>query len=477
MTITQTQKLVRTEVREFLKLAVPLASAQVAQSATSFADTIMMGRMGADVLAAGGLAAVIFLLLMVTISGMVMGVSPLVAEAFGAKQKRRIEQLTRQGLWLSLLIAIPFMILTGHLGVWIAQAGQAETTVTLADTYLDIILWSLFPVAGFAALRSAVSALSQGKPIMVIIAVGTAFNILGNYVLGFGKWGFPEMGLAGLALATTLTWWGMFLALALYVVLHPSLRDYRIFQSLHQIRPRMLGQLAWVGVPIGLFSGLEMGFYTVITFWAGTLGTEVLAAHQIVFQTATVMFMVPLGSSFATTVRVGQWMGQRDLGGLQRAAWVSIAITTLFMMGASTVFLMFPRQIVGLYLNLQDPVNETIVALATPLLIVGAIAQVLDGFQKAVYGSLQGLQDTQVPMVLNIMGYWILGLSAGYGLGFGLGLGSVGLWMGQAFAAAAIAALFVWRLRHLIAQYKQAEQAQFKRAQIEQEQLEQAQSL
>ena len=457
----------RTEMREFCKLAVPLASAQVAQSATGFADTIMMGRMGADVLAAGGLAAVIFLLLMITTSGMVMGVSPLLAEAFGAKQKRRIEHVARQGLWLSLLIAIPFMILTGHLGVWIAQMGQAETTVTLADAYLNIILWSLFPVAGFATLRSTVAALSQASPVMVIIGVGTAFNILGNYVLGFGKWGFPEMGLAGLAVSTTLTWWGMFLALALYVLLHPSFSDYRIFQSLHRIKPRMLGQLAWIGVPIGLFSGLEMGFYTVITFWMGTLGTEVLAAHQIVFQTATVMFMVPVGSSFATTVRVGQWLGQRDLAGLQRAAWVSIAMTTLFMVGASMVFLLFPRQIVGLYLNLQDPANETIVALATPLLIVGAIAQILDGFQKAVYGSLQGLQDTQIPMVLNVLGYWVIGLSVGYGLGFGVGMGSIGLWIGQAVAAASVAGLFSWRLHELILQRKQFELEQLMQKRLE----------
>ena len=468
MTTLQAKKPFRTEMYEFCKLAVPLASAQVAQSATGFADTIMMGRMGADVLAAGGLAAVIFLLLMVTISGTVMGISPLVAEAFGAKQTRRIEQIAGQGLWLSLLIAIPFMILTGHLGVWIAQTGQAETTVSLANTYLNIILWSLFPVAGFAALRSTVSALSQGQPIMVIIAAGTAFNILGNYVLGFGKWGFPEMGLAGLAVATTLTWWGMFLALALYIMLHPSLRDYQLLQSLPRINPRILGQLAWVGVPIGLFSGLEMGFYTVITFWAGMLGTEVLAAHQIVFQTATVMFMVPLGSSFATTVRVGQWLGQRDLVGLQRAAWVSIVMTTLFMMAASTVFWVFPRQIVGLYLNLQDPINENIVTLATPMLIVGAIAQILDGFQKAVYGSLQGLQDTQVPMVLNIVGYWVIGLSVGYALGFGLGMGSVGLWTGQAVAAAAVAGLFSWRLYKLIAQRKQLEQEQLRQKRLEQ---------
>lgn len=230
----------RTEIQEFFKLAIPLASAQVAQSATGFADTIMMGRMGADVLAAGGLAALVFISIMVTASGVVMGVSPLVAEAFGAGQKTRIQQVIRQGLWLSLLISIPVMIFTAHLETWLSHTGQTETTLRLVNTYLDIILWGLFPAVGFAALRSAVSALSQTQPIMVIITLGTTFNIVGNYVLGFGKWGFPVMGLAGLALATALTWWGMFLSLALYVVYHPALREYRIFQGLRCLRLRVL---------------------------------------------------------------------------------------------------------------------------------------------------------------------------------------------------------------------------------------------
>ena len=443
------------EVREFFKLAVPLASAQVAQSATGFADTIMMGRMGADVLAAGGLAAIIFLSIMTTASGIVMGVSPLVAEAFGAGQKTHIQQIARQGMWLALLIAIPIMIVTGHLDTWLAHTGQTETTVRLANTYLDIILWSLLPITGFAALRATVSGLSQARPVMMIIVIGTAFNIVGNYVLGFGHWGFPAMGLAGLALATVVAWWGMFLAMALHVLVHPALKDYRIFQELHRIRPRMLGKLAWVGVPIGLFSGLETGFFMVITFWMGMLGTEVLAAHQVVFQTVVVVFMVPLGISYATTVRVGQWLGRRDLFGIKQAAWVSMAITTVFMTVASISFVLFPRQIVGLYLDVQNPDNAAIITLALPLLIIAAITQVLDGFQKAVYGSLQGLQDTQVPMVLNVLGYWGIGLSAGYILGFSLNLGSVGLWMGQSIAIAVVAGLFIWRFRALITHRKQ----------------------
>jgi multidrug resistance protein, MATE family len=444
----------KSEIREFLKLAVPLASAQVAQSATGFADTVMMGRMGADVLAAGGLAAIIFLSIMTATSGVVMGVSPLIAEAFGAGQKTRIQHIARQGLWLAFLVSMPMMLLTGHLDTWLNHAGQTETTVKLANTYLDIMLWGLFPAVGFAALRATVSALSQARPVMIIVVIGTAFNITWNYILGFGKFGFPQLGLAGLALASALSLWGMFLALALYVLIHPKLKDYRIFQELHRIRPRILWELIWVGVPIGMFSGLEVGFFMVITFWMGTLGTEALAAHQIVFQTIVVVFMIPLGISYATTVRVGQWLGRRDVMGIQQAAWVSMSISTCLMVGASTIFLLFPKQIVGIYLDVQNPDNAAIINLALPLLIVAAIAQVLDGFQKAVYGSLQGLQDTQVPMMLNVLGYWGVGLSLGYGLGFRLGLGSMGLWMGQSMAIAVVAGLFIWRFHKLISHRK-----------------------
>lgn len=446
MTVLSMQKnYIRLELREFLKLAIPLASAQVAQSATGFADTIMMGRLGADQLAAGGLAAITFFSIMITASGMVTGVSPLIAEAFGAGQHNRIQHIARQGLWLSLLVTLPAMLITGHMDTILLQLGQAEATVRSSNVYLDIMMWGLLPATGFAALRGVVSALSQARPVMIIVVIGTIFNIAGNYILGFGKLGFPRMELAGLALASTITLWFMFLALALYVLTNKTLKSYRIFQDFHRLRPGILKELAWVGIPIGLFSGLESGFFATITFWMGLLGTEVLAAHQIVLQTIVVVFMVPLGISYATTVRVGQWLGQRDRTGIQHAAGVSMGITVIFMLGMSIAFLLFPKSIVGIYLDLNNPANANIIDIAVPLMSIAAIAQVLDGFQKTLYGSLQGLQDTQVPMLLNVLGYWGIGLSVGYGLGFYLGMGGVGLWIGQSVAIAVVAGLFSWR--------------------------------
>lgn len=440
----------QTEIREFFKLAIPLVSAQVAQSATGFADTIMMGRLGADVLAAGGLSSITFLSLMATGAGMVMGTSPLVAEAFGAGKRSRIEQLASQSLWMAVFVSIPLMLLTADADAWMRRMGQPDLTVQLTNSYLDIMVWGLFPAIGFAALRSTVSALSQARPIMVIVVAGTGLNIAGNYVLGFGKFGFPRLEMAGLAIASVLSLWGMFLALAFYILQQRSLQEYRIFQTLHHFNPRILKELAWVGIPIGLFTGLETGFFMVITLMMGRLGTTALAAHQVVFQTIVVAFMVPLGISFATTVRVGQALGRGDRRGIQQAVWVSMVVTSLCMVVLSIGFLLFPRQIIGIYLDVTDPNNAAVVAIAMPLLFVAAIAQVLDGFQKAVYGALQGLQDTQIPMLLNILGYWGVGISLGYWLGFHLEMGGVGLWIGQSVAIVTVAGLFTWRFFHLL---------------------------
>ncbi len=438
------------EIAAFSQVAIPLASAQLAQSATGFADTIMMGRMGGDVLAAGGLAAIVFVSIMVVAGGFVTGVSPLVAEAFGAGKTAQVQQLSRQGLWLALLVALPAQMLVRQLTPILLALGQDETTVGLAGDYFQVMQWGLLPAVGFAALRSAVSALSEARPVMNIMVVGTALNIVGNYVLGFGKLGLPRLALTGLAISSTVTLWGMFIALALYVQYHPRLKPYHLLGQLHRFQRRPLWALIRIGVPIGLFSALETGFFTLITVWMGTLGTAVLAGHQIVFQTIVVVFMVPLGFSYATTVRVGQWLGKENLAGVHRATVVSLVMTGLFTGVASVLFLGFPQAVVGLYLDVDNPANATIVAAALPLLKVGALVQILDGSQKAIYGALQGLQDTQMPMLLNILGFWGVGSLASYSLS--ARWGSVGLWGGQSIAIGAVAMLFFWRYRQRMAQ-------------------------
>ncbi|MDV2991230.1 MAG: Multidrug resistance protein MdtK [Chroococcidiopsis sp. SAG 2025] len=441
---------IRTEIKEFLKLAIPLVSAQVAQSATGFVDTVMMGRLGQEILAAGGLASITFLTLLTTGSGIVMGVSPLVAEAYGANQKTRVERVARQGLWIALMLAIPLMLMVRHLDTLMLQLGQPESLVKLADTYLDVVLWGVFPALGFAVLRGVVSGVSQARPVMAIVISGTLFNIVGNYVLGYGKLGFPQMGLAGLALASALTFWLMFLALAIYIFRHPKLRQYRIFQEIYRLRPKIIGELLWLGAPIGVATALEYGLFNIVTFLMGTLGTDVLAAHQIVLQTTIVIYMVPLGMSYATTVRVGQWFGQLDLAAAKRAGYVSMSLGTGLMVLTAIALLIYPQQVVGLFIDLRNPANASVLSIAVPMLSIAALGEILDGVQRTANGALQGLQDTRIPMLLGFLAYWGAGLTSGYLLGFHFGLGGVGLWIGQSIGLTTAAVFFTWRFREII---------------------------
>ncbi|MBE9102173.1 MATE family efflux transporter [Vacuolonema iberomarrocanum] len=437
------------EAREFIKLAVPLAGAQVAQALVGFVDTLMMGHLGAQSLAAGGLASAVFQLVLNTLSGVVMSVSPLVAEAYGAGNKHQVERIARQGLWLAVLLGLPMMVVISHLDWVMMHLGQAEQTVVLADGYLDYVLWGFVPALGFAMLRGYVAALSQARPVMMIVLFGAIANITGNYVLGYGQFGFPRMELAGLGLASGLSFWFMFLALFLYTCRNQTLKEYPFWRGLHRLRPQILWQLVVIGTSIAVTIAVEYGLFTVVTFFMGTLGTETLAAHQTVYQTVFLLFMVPLGMSYAATVRVGQWMGQRDRAKTQQAGYVGVASAAIFMAITAIALLLFRQPIIGIYLDVNDPAAAGVMQLAIPMLIIAAFAQFLDGVQRVAMGSLYGLQDIRTPMVLSVVTFWGIGLTSGYVLGFLMHLGGIGLWLGQSIGVAFAGVIFLWRFHSL----------------------------
>ncbi|MBD0343702.1 MAG: MATE family efflux transporter [Coleofasciculus sp. Co-bin14] len=445
MTDARSRTRVITEIKECLLLAVPLAGAQLAQAATTFVDTVMMGILGSHILAAGALGAATFYLLLNVGSAIVLAVSPLAAEAYGAGRVEQVGRVVRQGLWLSVILAIPVTLLIWHSGVLLRFLKQEPGNIALADAYLRAIAWGYFPGLGFAVLKSFVSALSRPRPVIVTMIGGTLLNVAANYVLAFGKFGFPALGLAGLGWASALSLWGMFAALALYILSQPQLRAYGAFSNLHQFEGKGFGELLRVGVPIGVLAGVEGGFFTFVTFLMGQLGTVTLAAHQIALQTAVVTFTIPLGISVAATVRVGQLMGQENPQGARLAGFVNISIAGLFMAMMGILFWTVPGTIVSLYIDTADPANAAVASLAKTLLGVAAMFQIVDGIQVTAAGALRGLKDTQVPLLIGILAYWGIGLTCGYTLGLVLGFGGIGLWWGFAIGLGVAAGILTWR--------------------------------
>ncbi|MBG1245194.1 MATE family efflux transporter [Nostoc sp. NZL] len=446
------------EVKKCLMLAVPLAAAQLAQSATAFVDTVMMGWLGSQTIASGGLAAVLSSFCLLIVSGIVSAVSPLAAQAYGAGNREKVGTIVRLGLGISLVLGIPVTLLLYNGGALLLLLGQDANTVAIAEIYLRAIALGFIPGLGFAVLKSFLSALLQPQLVMVTVVLGTLLNITANYVLMFGKLGFPALGLAGIGWASTLSLWSMFLTLTVYIFNQPQFAVYGIFRpSSKKAFPlehrRIIGEIFQVGLPIGGLIAVEAGLFTVVTFVIGRLGTNALAAHQIALQTISMSFQIALGISLATTVRVGQLVGQNDLLATRLAGYVGIAIAGLSMGVAGITFWLVPKSIISLYIDISDPNNADVVALAVKLLGVAAIFQIVDGVQVTAGGALRGLKDTRIPMLIGIFAYWCIGLFTGYTFGTSLGYGAIGLWWGLAIGLAIAAIIMTWRFSNKTTNY------------------------
>jgi MATE family multidrug resistance protein len=442
------------ELKQCLLLAVPLAAAQLAQSATGFVDTVMMGWLGSQTIASGGLGAAMFSFLIFISTGIVSAVSPLAAQAYGAGKPEQVGEIVRQGLGISLLLGIPIVVVLWNGGTLLMLLGQDAATATLAQTYLRAIAPGFIAGLGFAVLKSFLSALSQPQLIIITVVLGTLINITANYVFMFGKLGLPALGLAGIGWASTLSLWSMFIGLAIYTYSQHQFSIYRIFHiSFHftftQENRRIFWQIFQVGLPIGGLVTVEAGLFTVVTFILGQLGTIPLAAHQIALQTASLSFQIAMGISLATTVRVGQLAGEQDLAGVRLAGYVGISLGALSMAIAGMIFWLVPKLVVALYLDINNPSNEDVVNLAIKLLVVAAIFQIVDGVQVTAVGALRGLKDTRIPMLIGIFAYWVIGLSTGYALGIWLNYGAIGLWWGLAIGLASAAIVLTWRFSTL----------------------------
>ena len=438
------------ELRACLSLSIPLASAQLAQSMNGFIDTVMMGSLGSQYLAAGGLGATSFTFLLLINTGLVSAVSPIASEAHGRVQPEHVRQATVQGLWLALFISVPITYLLWHSTPFLQLLGQEETTISLTASYLRAIAFGYFPGLAFVVLKSFAAALSRPRSVMVIMVAGVALNAITNYVLIFGKFGVPALGLVGVGWASTVSYWAMAIALGLYILLRSPFRSYRVWQNLHLIRWRMLRDILKIGLPIATLAIFETGLFSVTTFLAGQLGETVLAAHHIALQTAAICFMVPFGISQATTVRVGQLIGQHKIAAARLAGYVGIVTGAVFMAVMALMMIMLPKSIISLYLNLHDPQNQDVIGVAIALLGVAAMFQIVDGIQVTALGALRGLKDTRTPMLIGIVAYWGVGFTSGHTAGFRLGMGGVGLWLGLAIGLFVAAIALTWRFHRLM---------------------------
>ena len=433
-----------TELRRTAALAAPLILAQLAQVSLSLIDTLMVGRLGNEALAAIALGSSVFMMALIVGMGVMFAVGPTVSQAHGAGDEAMVARATRQGLWLALGLSVPAMLLFWNAAPFLLWMGQDAETVRLAAGYLQAISWGFLPGLWFIGLRGLLEGISRPRAIMLIALAGVGLNILANNALMFGNFGFPALGLVGTGWASTFVFWMTFIFAALYV--QRTLPQLQVFTKIRTPDVSVLRDLFVIGWPIGLTLGFEGGLFTVTALLMGLVGTVELAAHQIAIQSASFTFMVPVGLSAATAVRVGQAAGRKDADGVQRAAGVGMALSLGFMVLTALTFWLIPERVVSLYLNADDPVNRAVVDTAVLFLGFAAAFQMFDGIQVSAAGALRGLKDTRIPMLISLFSYWGIGMATGATLTFGLGVGGRGLWTGLVVGLIAAAGLLSWRL-------------------------------
>ncbi|MCB2063168.1 MAG: MATE family efflux transporter [Novosphingobium sp.] len=437
----------RGELTANLRLAWPLALANVLQMLVHAIDVMFVAQLGQQALAAATLGISYYWLVNYGLVGVVSAVSPFVAAELGRRRNplREVRRSMRMALWLAVAGGTLGMGLAAMGGTFYRLTGQDPQIAPQAAAFLALISLSMIPTQLATALRIFVSVM--GRPIFATFITGIAIfvNALANYAFVFGNLGAPELGLLGSALASVITSVVTLLAYVAAIQTNRRMRRYHLFGNWWRPEWQRLREMLRIGTPIGLTLMAEAGLFAGAAFLMGRIGAAELAAHSIALQISSFTFQVAFGVAQAATIRVGYYYGAGDHAGIARAGRAGLMIAVGFMTAAAIVLFAFPTPFLAIYIDAANPANAGLLAIGTQYLFIAAAFQIFDGTQAVASGLLRGLRDTRAPMLIAIGGYWAIGFVMAIGLGFASPLGGLGVWIGLAAGLVVVALLLVWR--------------------------------
>lgn len=443
----------RAELPALIRLAVPVALAELGWMLQGVVDVIMVGRLGPTAIGAVALGNALYYAPSLFGLGLLLGLDTVIARSYGEGDFDACHRWLAQGIYIALASTPLLMGLLYAFAAHTAHFGVQPELVAPAAGYLRMLLWGTLPLLLYAAVRRYLQAVGQVRVITLTFVFANLVNWGANYVLINGKLGLPAMGVRGSALSTVLARTLMAAMLLGFAWRHERSRGHPLFHHWAAPHLRQLRQLLKLGIPTASQLLLEVGAFAVATVLAGRISADALAAHQIALNYAAMAYMVPLGISAAAAVSVGHALGAADPARARRAAILALVLGVGFMLCTATVFLLFPRPLTALYTH-----EAAIVALIRPLLALAALFAIFDAVQIILTGALRGMALTRVPMLANLVGYWIVGLPLGILLAFhGLPgdpstatpYGIFGIWMGLTLALIVIAAILLqfWNKR------------------------------
>lgn len=441
------------EFRYNLKLAYPVILGMLGHTLVGFVDNIMVGQLGTAQLAAVSLGNSFLFIAMSLGIGFSTAITPLVAEADGEKNIQKGKEALNHGILLCTILGIALFLLILFLKPLMYHMGQPEEVVQFAIPYLNLVAFSLVPLIMFQAFKQFADGLSQTKYSMWATMLANIINVLLNYILIFGKLGFPELGIIGAAIGTLISRIVMLVFIWMLLKSKNKFKPYLERFSFNNIKKSILKKIINLGFPSALQMFFEVAIFTAAIWLSGILGKNPQAANQIALNLSSMTFMVAMGLGVAAMVRVGNQKGLQNFINLRRIA-LSIFLLTIFLeIIFASIFIIFHNELPKLYLNESDLINQIdnlkVISLAAKLILVAAVFQITDGLQVVVLGALRGLQDVKIPTFITFIAYWVIGFPVCYFLGKENMYGSVGIWIGLLAGLTASAIMLYIRFNYL----------------------------
>lgn len=441
-------KSMRQEFVPTLRLALPLAFAELGWMSMGVVDTIMVGRLPNSAIAIGatGLGETLYNMLAIFAAGLLLGMDTFVAQAYGREDLKDARHTLVNGLFLAVLIAPVLMLIVLTWPALMRMFGISLELVGPMTPFLRALNWGSLPLLLYFALRRYLQAMNVAHPIMFALISANLVNVIGNWALIYGHLGFPAMGITGSGWSTCIARIYLVVVLLITLLWVESRRKLQGWKSAARLEFKRMIELLRLGIPAASQILFEIGAFAVATTMCARLGPIPLSGHEIALSCAAFTFMVPLGISSAAAVRVGQELGRGDPVAARHAGWSAIMLGAGFMTTAALVFVSFSKMLARIFS--PDP---DVIRIGSTLLLVAAAFQLFDGLQIVITGALRGTGDTRTPMLANLGAYWFIGLPVAFILGFKLGWGALGVWLGLCVGLIIIGSglIVVWRKRQL----------------------------
>lgn len=430
--------------RTNITLAYPVMLSQMGHILVAVADSMMVGRLGTVPLASVSFANSIFSIVMLFGIGVSYGITPLVAAADGANDKRSAAKLLKHGVLLNTLLGVVLVAAGLMLAQTLKYLDQDPEVLIGALPYFYTLVFSLFPLMVFQAFRQFAEGLSMTRQAMFISVSGNLLNVFFNYGLIYGNLGMPALGLVGAGWASLIARAIMAMAMVVFVLSYGKLHRYLALWSKIKIQASILRNILSIGIPSGMQYIFEIGAFSMAAVMVGWIGAEALAAHQIALNLSAITYMIATGISAAGAIRTGNQLGRKDYPTLRRAGMTCFAMAAVMMAFFGAGFIVGNTYLPTWYIQ-----NPDVIQMAGSLLIVAAFFQISDGVQAVGLGVLRGIADVKVPTLVTLFAYWLMAIPLAYLFGIYLDWGAVGIWVALLVGLTLAAVLHLVRFHRL----------------------------